>query len=283
VSRLAFGSLPAGFAAESAGRLRLLVREDAAEVGDLLRRWATDTLPPARTLAGGRGGVGAFALRPDLSAVLRPYRRGGAIARLNARRYLGLRPRPFRELRAAARLAALGVPTPEPLGAAVLWDAPGVYRGALATREIWGAANLWTFLQTQPPALRGPACAAAAAAVRRLLAAGAVHPDLNLQNLLVRRPAAGLEAWVIDLDRLRFAPVTPRLRRAAFERICRSMRKLDPQSAVITLAGVEAFQAVLEPCAARAAARYLVTRSTVVRQVSMRQPLIAVSRATFCS
>jgi len=234
-------SAPPGFVSVPAGRLRMLVRDDAPEIAELLRHWAADTLPPARALPGGRGGVGAFALRPDLAAVLRPYRRGGLVARVNGQRYLGLRPRPFRELRAGLILVERGVPTPEPLGAAVLWDAPGVYRGALVTREVWGAANLWQYLQTQPPAARAAACAAAAAAVQRLLAAGAIHPDLNLQNFLIRRPAAGLEAWIIDLDRVRFGTITPQVRRAAFERICRSMRKLDPHAAVVTLACVEAF------------------------------------------
>lgn len=234
-----------GFAFTPAGRLRLLVRQGAPEVAELLRRWARGDLPPARALPGGRGGVGAFNLRPDLAVVLRPYRRGGLIGRFNRSRYLGLSPRPFRELRTALAVARAGVPTPEPLGAAVLWDAPGLYRGAFASRELWGAANLWRFLQQAPPAQRGPACAAAAAVVRRLHDAGALHPDLNLQNVLIRRTAAGLEAWLIDLDGARFTTVTPRHRQAAFARLCQSMRKLDPESAVLTLDCVEAFRAVL--------------------------------------
>ena len=166
------------------------------------------------------------------------------MGRVNRSRYFGFAARPFRELRTAVAVAAAGVPTPEPLGAAVWWDAPGVYRGAFVTREMWGAANLWRFLQQAPAAQRGAACVAAAALVRRLHDAGALHPDLNLQNVLIRRAASGIEAWLIDLDGVRFASVTPRHRRAAFDRICRSIRKLDPESAVITLACVEAFQVV---------------------------------------
>ena len=237
---------PAGFTFVPAGRLRLMVREGTPELADLLRRWARDDLPPARTLPGGRGGVGAFLLRPDLPVVLRPYRRGGLIGRVNRSRYLGIAARPFRELRTAVRIAAAGVPTPEPLGAAVLWDAPGVYRGAFVTRELWGAANLWRFLQQAPAAQRGDACAAAAALVRQLHDAGALHPDLNLQNFLIRRAGGGLEAWLIDLDGVRFTTVTPRHRQAAFARICRSIRRLDPESAVVTLACVDAFRTVLE-------------------------------------
>jgi serine/threonine protein kinase len=87
---------------------------------------------------------------------------------------------------------------------------------------------------------------AAAAAVRRLHDAGFIHPDLNLQNFLIRPTPPGVEALIIDLDRVRPARVTSRTRRAAFERICRSIRKLDPESAVMTLACVEAFRTIAE-------------------------------------
>lgn len=238
--------IPPGFTFIGERRLRLLVRDGMPGLAALLRRWATNTLPPARALLGGRGGVGAFQLAPDFVVILRPYQRGGLVSRFNQTRYLGLRPRPFRELRASEALRAAGVPTPDVLAAAVLWDAPGCYRGAVATREVPGAINLWHYLQMAASADRGPACVAAAAVTRQMHEAGAIHPDLNLQNYLVRRTAAGLDAAVIDLDRVRFGRVTAQTRRAAFARICRSIRKLDPESAVLTLACVEAFRAVAD-------------------------------------
>jgi len=236
--------VPDGYELLREGRLRLLLREQTPELAALLRRWADGTLPPARTVLGGRGGAGAFQVRPDLSVVLRPYRRGGLAARLTRERYLGLRARPFRELRASALLRAAGVPTPEVVGAAVRWDVPGCYRGAVASREVPGAINLWHYLQQAAAGERGRACAAAAAVTRRLHDAGAIHPDLNLQNYLIVRSPQGVEALIIDLDGVRLGRITARTRRAAFARICRSIRKLDPQSAVITLACVEAFREV---------------------------------------
>ncbi|MGD9762982.1 MAG: lipopolysaccharide kinase InaA family protein [Candidatus Binatia bacterium] len=236
---------PPGFCTSREGRLQIVAREDLPQVTVLLRRWAAGALPPGRPLEGGRGAAAAFALDSRLSVVLRPYRRGGLVARFNQARYLGFSPRPFEELRTATAISAAGVPTPEPLGAAVLWDCPGVYRGAVATREVAGASNLWRHLQSVAVPARAAACAAAAAAARQLHHAGALHPDLNLQNFLVRAGGGGLEAWLIDLDGVRFAPVTARARRNAFERVCRSIRKLDPESAVITLACVEAFRAGL--------------------------------------
>lgn len=238
--------IPTGFTSHRHGRLRLVVRDDVPEVAELLRGWAAGDLPPARTLPGGRGGVGAYQLRADLSVVLRPYRRGGLIARVTRERYVGVSPRPLRELRASELLRAHEVPTAEVLAAAVLWAVPGSYRGALVTREVPGAVNLWHYLQISAAPARGAACGAAAAAVRRLHDAGFVHPDLNLQNFLIRATAAGVEALIIDLDRVRAARPTTRSRRAAFARICRSIRKLDPESAVITLACVEAFRSVAD-------------------------------------
>jgi tRNA A-37 threonylcarbamoyl transferase component Bud32 len=238
--------IPADFAAIREGRLRLLVREGLPELAELLRAWGRDVLPQGRALLGGRGGVEAFELRSGLVVVLRPYQRGGLVSRFNQTRYLGFLPRPFRELAASETLRAAGVSTPQVLAAAVKWDVPGCYRGAVATREVPGAINLWHYLRMAAPAERGPACVAAAATTRRMHDAGAIHPDLNLQNYLVRRTDSGLEAAVIDLDRLRFGEVTARIRRRAFDRICRSIRKLDPESAVLTLDCVEAFHSVAE-------------------------------------
>lgn len=226
---------PPGYALLREGRLRLLVRDGIPEVTELLRRWAAGALPPGRALAGGRGGTEAFALGPHCTAVLRPYRRGGLVRWVNRSRYLGFRPRPFRELAASVALRDRGVPTPEVLGAALCWDLPGCYRGALASREVEGATNLWRYLQSVAPAERREACRAAAAAARRLHDAGAVHPDLNLQNFLVRSRPEGIEVWVIDLDGVRLgAAAGAAPRRAAFERLCRSIRRLDHDSAVVT-------------------------------------------------
>ena len=86
--------VPDGFTFTRSGRLRLLVRDGLPELTSLLERWASASLPPARALLGGRGGVGAFQLRPDLTAVLRPYRRGGLARRITSAHYFGLRPRP---------------------------------------------------------------------------------------------------------------------------------------------------------------------------------------------
>jgi 3-deoxy-D-manno-octulosonic acid kinase len=237
--------VPPHFARLKQGRLRALVREDVRDaLQPLLVAWSSATLATPRAVAGGRGGAGIFDVAPDLAVVLRPYRRGGLLRRLNRDLYLGLRPRPWRELRITLALRERGVPTIEPLAAAVRWVAPGVYRGAFVSRHLPLAVNLWQYLHDADKAARGRACIAAAAAIRKLHDAGAVHPDLNLMNLLVRPAQGEPEVLVIDFDRARLTLVSPRHRDAAFARICRSMRRLDPTAEVVTLGCVEAFRAV---------------------------------------
>jgi tRNA A-37 threonylcarbamoyl transferase component Bud32 len=228
-----------------------LARRDVlATLLPLLRQWDSGTLPVSRALVGGRGGIGAYDIAPNLEVVLRPSRRGGWMGRVNQRHYFGLRPRSLRELCVTETLRQRGVPTVEVLAAVAHWVLPGLYRGAVVTREIPLAVNLWRYLREVSPAERERVCLDAAAATRRLHDAGAIHPDLNLQNFLVLRGAKGREVLIIDCDRVRLCQPTDKDRRAAFERVCRSIRRLDPTSEVITLACVEAFQRIALPAAA---------------------------------
>lgn len=239
---------PAGFEVVREGRLRGLARSDVLPLLlPLLRQWDSGTLPVSRALVGGRGGIGAYDIAPNREVVLRPSRRGGWMGRVNRRYYFGWRPRPLLELCVTETLRQRGVPTVEVLAAVAHWVVPGLYRGAVVTREIPLAVNLWKYMREVNAAERERVCLDAAAATRRLHDAGAVHPDLNLQNFLVLRGVKGREVLIIDCDRVRLRQPSDRDRRAAFERVCRSIRRLDPTSEVITLACVEAFQRVAEP------------------------------------
>jgi hypothetical protein len=226
------------------GRWRLLVRREAPRVLPLLRQWCMGELPPARPLFGGRGGVAVYDVGDGPAVVLRSSRRGGWVAHFNRETYFGVRPRPFREARVTEILRQRGVPTIEVLGGAVRWLAPGIYRGAVVSTYVVGAVNLWHYLCSASPEERGRVCARAARATRRLHDAGAVHPDLNLQNYLVCKRRGDVEVLVIDCDRVALRRATERDRRAAFARLCRSIRRLDPQSAVVTLECVEALRRI---------------------------------------
>jgi hypothetical protein len=238
-------TVPEGFDAVDEARARLVVRSEVrADVEGLLRCWATGALPPGRPLTGGRGGTKAFDLSPGLSVVLRHCRRGGLPGRFNRDLYFGVRPRPFRELGVTEELRRRGVSTPEVLGVAVLRVFPGCYRGAVVSREVAGAVNLWRYLCAVDPRERERICREIAAATSRMHDAGAVHPDLNLQNYLVRSSEHGTEVLIIDCDGVQLRPVSPADRQAAFQRICRSIRRLDPHGTILTLASIEALHAI---------------------------------------
>jgi hypothetical protein len=104
----------------------------------------------------------------------------------------------------------------------------------VATDEVEGSVNLWEQLRAGGSLeQRQQACARAVDLVDRMLAAGAVHPDLNLTNFLVRQTGGDGDLWLIDCDGVRFGATGRAARRRALERLQRSARKLDPSGAVV--------------------------------------------------
>ena len=155
----------------------------------------------------GRGGV-----RRCGEVVLRPYRRGGLVAKVNDRIYPG--PGRFRrEFEVHRALWAAGLPTVEPLGWAFrprLWGCEGVFLTRFEAGRPW--PREW------PPA--------ALAEVRAILAAlcawGLYAPDLNATNFLVTADGRTL---ALDWDRAFWAPGVPLMARYR-GRLARSLAKL---------------------------------------------------------
>lgn len=217
-------------------RLRGQVRADLAdELVRLFRAaacdWAGHQPVP---IADGRGGsviVAPAAGGPRI--LVRRYLRGGLPAKFVRDTYLGMRPRPFRELYVMKSLYESGAQVAEPYGAAVEWLVPGCYRGWLATRFVEDAATLWKWLRDHSPAAdeRRAVLAEVGRTIRHVRSLGVWHADLNLHNILIV-PAAPKRVVLIDFDRARQArddDITPEL-----ARLRRSARKLDPQGAVVT-------------------------------------------------
>ncbi len=216
----------------------MLVRRDA-------QSWLIDLLLAAqhgwagyrtRPIGSGRGGAVVVTVR-EHEVVVRHGRRGGLPARLLDDVYFGVRPRPFVELRVTETLRQRGAPVIQPLGAVAHWVFPGVYRSWLATVYVPGSRTLWQWAQENPAALqREETLARAGAAVRRLHAAGARHPDLNLNNILVCEagPAGRAELLLVDFDRAQLAAPSLRTALADLARLRRSARKLDPEGVTVT-------------------------------------------------
>jgi 3-deoxy-D-manno-octulosonic acid kinase len=222
----------------------------AAVRGDLvptLAPWIlarTLTLPDgAEPVDTGRGGTYRALLPGNLRAVVRLYRRGGLVARVVRRTYLGVAPRPLRELIVTAEARRRGVATAEVLAARV--EGGLLYRGALVTAELADSVTLVEALRhARGDGLRHALATATARAIAAMHDAGVMHADLNLTNILVRMAPAATVAALIDFDRARLTtgPLGPAARRRSLRRLARSLRKLDPGGALAGPRDVAAFR-----------------------------------------
>jgi hypothetical protein len=233
--------IPAGelqFTPSRQDRLRVQVRAElSAELVGVFRAavssdWSDyDPL----SIADGRGGsVIVTPARHAPRILVRRYLRGGLPAYFVRDIYLGIRPRPFRELRITQSLYERGAPVAEPYGAAVQWLFPGCYRGWLATCFIDGARTLWKWLRDESPTAdeRRAVLEELGEGVRCVRRFGVRHEDLNLHNILICGPSK--RVVLIDFDRAHEGSLAEADLSTELARLRRSARKLDPQGKVLT-------------------------------------------------
>ncbi|WP_148252405.1 3-deoxy-D-manno-octulosonic acid kinase [Aidingimonas lacisalsi] len=147
--------------------------------------------------ATGRG-TSLFVLAGQQEWVIRPYRRGGMVARISECRYIWTgreRTRAFRELRLTERLYRHGLPVPRPIAGCV-WRHGLTYEATLITERLNGVRSLADSL----PALDDAMLQNIGVTLRRFHVAGLDHVDLNARNLLIDDTGG---VWLIDLDRCR--------------------------------------------------------------------------------
>lgn len=225
------GATPAGYVRVTAGRCAVIAREDVA--GDATALLVEGTLyeAAARNLGArrlqGRGVSYAFALPVSgTRVVVRRNRHGGLLAPLTGDLFLPPTRAPY-ELDVALRLIKQGVRTPPVLMYGVE-RVHGIFRRAdVVTREIGDGRDMATYMQPNEDAgARERAWSATRALVRALGAAGARHHDLNVKNIFIAPGKVGLEAWVLDVDRIEFGkPDDPAVRSGNVARLLRSARK----------------------------------------------------------
>jgi 3-deoxy-D-manno-octulosonic acid kinase len=219
-------------------------RDGHGEVGIVfdpayLRQADWDSFDPARHAGAvpvdGEGGRGAawFVDSDAGPAVIKRYRRGGAMARLTTDAYLWLGERQVRSVREYALLRTmreLGLPVPLPLAAG--WHREGLhYRCALMTQRLPGVESFVAVV-----AARGGDApwAAIGATLARFHARGLRHADLTAHNVLVGADDA---VHVIDWDKGRVELVGGRWPERVLDRLERSLRKQLPQLDDAVLAG----------------------------------------------
>ncbi len=225
------GATPAGYVRVTAGRCVIIARDDVA--GDVPALLTEGTLyeAAARNLGAraleGRGVSYAFALPVSRTrVVVRRNRHGGLFAPLTGDLFLPPTRAPY-ELDVALRLIKQGVRTPPVLMYGVE-RAHWLFRRAdVVTSEIGDGRDMATYMQPNEDAgVRERAWSATRALVLALNAAGARHHDLNVKNILLAPGKVGLEAWVLDVDRVEFGrPGDPAVRDGNVARLLRSARK----------------------------------------------------------
>jgi len=199
--------------------------------GRTLHAWA-GAHPQRRPLAG-RGRIWAVpAPAPGPTGtggwVVRHYHRGGVMARFLHDRYARAGgSRPLAELRASLETSRRRIATPAVVAGAV-YPAGAFYRADLVTEEIPGGVDLAGVLFGGRGAALPPpdALAAAGTLVRSLAEAGVRHRDLNAGNIVLQAGAAGLRAWVVDLDGCVVGRASTAAAGAMRRRLERSLRKL---------------------------------------------------------
>jgi hypothetical protein len=225
------GATPAGYVRVTAGRCDVVTRNVLADDARALLAEGTLYEAAARDLGArpleGRGL--AYAVRLPVSGmrvVVRRNRHGGLFAPLTRDLFLPPTRAPY-ELDVALRLSAAGVCTPS----VVMYGVErvhAVFRHAdVVTTEIAGGRDLSTYMQPgETNEARAEAWSAARALVLALNVAGARHHDLNVKNVLLAPGASGLDAWVLDVDRVEFAEANAAsVRMGNATRLLRSARK----------------------------------------------------------
>lgn len=181
----------------------------------------------------GRGEV-QFVRTEAGPAVLRHYRRGGMVARLNRDRYWfqgAERTRPFREFRLLAWASAQGLPVPAPLAARYRRQGPW-YTADLLSAAIPDTRPLARALEETP---REVPWALIGSSIAKVHAAGIFHADLNAHNVLLD----GERAWLVDFDRGERRAPAPAWQQANLDRLLRSLAKLGVHEALPAFERVE--------------------------------------------
>lgn len=159
--------------------------------------------------------------------VLRPYRRGGLIAKLSEKNYLWIgaeHTRAFRELRLTASLYDRGLPVPRPVACCVTRNGLA-YQAELLTVRVPAARAFASVLEEG--GAHKALLMSIGAMIKRFHQVGLDHVDLNARNILID---AHETPWLIDLDRCRLRQ-SGRWQKTNLDRLARSIRKFSPATA----------------------------------------------------
>lgn len=191
-----------------------------------LYAWASQQ-PDLQDLGGRVPAYSVLLPGQERRVVVRHSHHGGLLGPLQGDLFFPPTRAPY-ELLVSHLLAGLGVRTPLVVAIAVYPVKRIFRRSDVVSLELPGR-DLGKALRDHPDAdVRRGWLDSIAALIRSLTTIGAWHPDLNVGNvLLVESGPSAWEAYVLDIDRLQFAPPSdPTVRDANLDRLERSIRKL---------------------------------------------------------
>lgn len=226
--------VPAGYRALRVGDREIVAHESvAADLAQLLEppatlyEWAAG-LPQPRAMRGRAPVYIATLPSSQVTVVVRHVWHGGLLAPLTGDRFRTPTRAPV-ELRTSLELRAAGIDTSEILAYVLYPAGTGLRRVDVVSQLIPDAHDLGAVISDFAPDMSvADALPAVRTLLERLAAAHAVHPDLNVKNILLSRTARGsLRAAVIDVDVVRFVPTLPaqEVMRTNTARLARSLRK----------------------------------------------------------
>lgn len=154
--------------------------------------------------------------------VMRRYRRGGFIAKLNKSRFLFTgqnKTRPWQELELLEKMVELELPVPLPI-AGLYRNFFGFYSAYLLTQTIDNARDLFDILKA------GHADQVdwkkIGQVIQRFHSQGIYHSDLNCHNIMID---ADEKVWVIDFDKCEQRKIDEQWTQSNIDRLKRSLDK----------------------------------------------------------
>jgi hypothetical protein len=225
-------AIPKDYSRFNAGSAHVIAHESCVEWArtvlpdQSLYEWAA-AQPDARALGGRVPAYSVLLAGQERRVVIRRSHHGGLLGPLQGDLFLPPTRAPY-ELLVSHLLAGLGVRTPLVVAIAVYPVRKILRRSDVVSLELPGR-DLGKALRDSPDEdVRRGWLDSIAALIRSLTSVGAWHPDLNVGNvLLVENGPRAWDAYVLDIDRLQFAPPSdPTVRDANLDRLERSVRKL---------------------------------------------------------
>ena len=223
--------LPANYSSFVVGSSRGVVADALRE--DVLAALSQSTLyefartqPKARAHSG-RGPAWSFSAPLSGENVLvRRTRHGGILAPVTGEFFTGSGRAPH-ELRASIALRQRGIRTPDVLAYVVYPAALFLSRIDVMLSYVADSRDLATILSEGDEEEHRAGMLAGASLIKEMSKARAVHPDLNLRNILISGKGRDALAWLIDVDRVQLDAHSPEeAERANLRRFGRSFSKL---------------------------------------------------------